>query len=364
MRQILLNLLSNAIKYSEKGHIGLIIAADKRDDKQIWLRMAVADTGKGIKYEDQVKLFNEFVQVDIKKNQGIEGTGLGLAITKRLCIAMGGDISMESEYGKGSVFTAVIPQGIESEAPFAAVMEPEKKKILVYEGRLNYAKSVCWSLENMKVPYTMVTNYDDFAAALHREEWFYIFSGYGLYEEIKPLLEQGGFPGGKKPQLALMVEWGTEVFIPNARFVPIPVQSLSIANTLNGKLDRQDYFEVSGKSSVIRCTFPYARLLVVDDIATNLKVAEGLLSPYKAKVDVCLSGADAIEKVKQNKYDLIFMDHMMPDMDGIEVATAIRAWEKEEQEKNSASFTAGETPSNNKDLRQQIPIVALTANAV
>jgi len=351
LRQILLNLLSNAVKYSEKGHIGLIVTMDKRDDAQIWLKIAVVDTGKGIKKADQAKLFDEFVRVDMKKNQGIEGTGLGLVITNRLCIAMGGKIIMESEYGKGSVFTVIIPQGISSEMPFAVVEEPEKKKVLVYERRLNYAKSVCWSLEKMKVPYTMVTNLGKFAANLYSEEWFYVFSGYGLYEKIKPLLEQDNavFYGGKKPTLALMVEWGTEVYIPNVRFISIPVQSLSIANTLNGKSDRQDYFEVSGSSGAVRCTFPHARLLVVDDIATNLKVAEGLLSPYKAKVDVCLGGAEAIELVKRNKYDLIFMDHMMPEMDGIEATAAIRKLETNEDSRNDG---------------KQIPIIALTANAV
>jgi signal transduction histidine kinase len=119
MRQILLNLLSNAVKYCDKGHIGLTITADKRDDKQVWLRISVTDTGKGIKQEDQARLFDEFVRVDMKKNQSIEGTGLGLAITRRLCNIMGGDITMKSEYGKGSEFTVVVPQGIESEAVFA-----------------------------------------------------------------------------------------------------------------------------------------------------------------------------------------------------------------------------------------------------
>jgi len=347
LRQILINLLSNAVKYTEKGHIGLTITMDKRNDKQVWLRIAVADTGKGIRPEDQAKLFDEFVQIDMKKNQGIEGTGLGLAITKRLCIAMGGDICMESEYGKGSVFTAVIPQGIEAEMFFAVVEEPERKKILVYEGRSVYAKSVCWTLENMKVPNTMVTNQDDFIAALCGKEWFYVFSGYGLYDKIKPVMERGYFPKGKKPPLALMVEWGTEAYIPGVRFVSIPVQSLSIANVLNGREDSKNYTRSSG---VIRFSFPRARLLVVDDIATNLKVAEGLLSPYNAMVDACLSGAEAIELVKRHKYDLIFMDHMMPDMDGIEATAIIRAWEKEQQKRE---------PS-----RRQIPIIALTANAV
>jgi len=344
IRQILLNLLSNAVKYTEKGHIGLTITIDKRDDKQIVLRMDVADTGKGIKPEHQANLFDEFVRVDMKKNQGIEGTGLGLPITKRLCAAMDGKLSMKSEYGTGSVFTVIIPQGIESKEPFAVVEEPERKKVLVYEGRVVYAKSICWTLENLAVPHAVVTNQEDFVATLYRAEWFYVFSGYGLYEKIKPLMNQDDsiFRGGKKPHLALMVEWGTEAYIPNVRFVSIPIQSLSIANTLNGKADRRDYFESSG---VIRHTFPHARLLIVDDIATNLKVGEGLLSPYNTKVDTCLSGAEAIELVKRNKYDLIFMDHMMPEMDGIEATAVIRAWEKE--------FAC-----------QQIPIIALTANAV
>jgi CheY-like chemotaxis protein len=240
------------------------------------------------------------------------------------------------------------------------VENPEKKKVLVYESRINYAKSVCWSLENMKVPHTMAATQNEFAALLYREEWFYVFSGYGLYEKIKPFIEQSAsvFCGGKKPRLALMVEWGAEVYNTNARFISIPIQSLSIANTLNGKADKQNYFESSG---VIRHTFPNARLLIVDDIAANLKVAEGLLSPYNAKIDTCLSGAEAIGLVKQNKYDLIFMDHMMPEMDGIETTAIIRKLEKEQ---DSTSFIAGETRSDNGNLRQQIPIVALTANAV
>ncbi len=90
--------------------------------------------------------------------------------------------------------------------------------------------------------------------------------------------------------------------------------------------------------------------MIVDDIPTNLKVAEGLLSPYNAKIDTCLSGAEAIELVKKNKYDLIFMDHMMPDMDGIEATAIIRKLEKE-----------NEVSGNNG---KQIIIVALTANAV
>ncbi|MCL2721196.1 MAG: ATP-binding protein [Treponema sp.] len=346
IRQILLNLLSNAAKYTEKGFISLTISVRTCDENVVWLDFSIADTGRGIKPEDQKKLFSEFVQVDLKRNRNLDGTGLGLAITKRLCILMGGNISMNSEYGKGSIFNVSIPQCIDTSEPFAAVDNADKKKVLVFEGRVVYAKSICWSLRNLGVHHTMVTNIEDFKKALFKEEWTLVLSGYGIYEKIMKVMDKpdANYPGGKKPPLALMVEWGTEAFIPDVRFVSLPIQSLSIANILNGKEERKS---ISGGdiSNIIRYAFPEARILVVDDIETNLRVSKGLLAPYQSTVDICLNGLEAIELFKRNEYDVIFMDHMMPEMDGIEVASVIRDLEKDSKNKRT-------------------PIVALTANAV
>ncbi|MCL2809072.1 MAG: ATP-binding protein, partial [Treponema sp.] len=217
IRQILLNLLSNAVKFTEKGHISLNISVRVRDEEKVWLDFSITDTGSGIKTEDQKKLFGEFVQVDLNRNRNVEGSGLGLAITKRLCLLMGGNISLNSEYGKGSIFNVSIPQVIEDFEPFAAVDDAANKKVLVFEGRVIYARSVCWSLKNMGVFHVMVTNIDDFKTALFKEEWTMVLSGYGLHDKIKKVMDKPefDFPGGKKPPLALMVEWGTETFIPD-----------------------------------------------------------------------------------------------------------------------------------------------------
>jgi len=359
IRQVLLNLLSNAAKFTDKGHISLSVNVIKRDEKQIWLAFTVTDTGKGIRPEDQEKLFGEFVQVDLKRDRDIEGTGLGLAITKRLCAIMGGSISLESEYGKGSSFTVTIPQGIETDEPFAALDNAAEKKVLVYEGRLNYANSVCWSLANMGVPYCMVTTIEGFTEALFREKWSMVLSGYGLHDRIMQIMNRPDalWPGGKKPPLALMVEWGTEAYLPDVRFVSLPVQSLSIANVLNRKKDIKGYSESMSVAGSIRYSFPNAKVLVVDDLHTNLKVTEGLLAPYHITVDSCLSGREAIRLVKQNEYDVIFMDHMMPEMDGIEAAAHIREWEKE---RNLQSDSAHTDESGHRNVK----IIALTANAV
>ncbi|MCL2093874.1 MAG: ATP-binding protein [Treponema sp.] len=358
IRQILLNLLSNAVKFTEKGHINLTIAEKERNDKTIWLDISVSDTGRGIKQEDQTFLFGDFSQVDTMKNRHIEGTGLGLSITKSLCLAMGGNIGVESEYGKGSTFSVLLPQEIEFHKPYAEVEEPKAKKVLVYEGRVIYGNSVCWSLEKMKVPYTMVSTIEDFTQALNREEWSYVISGYGLYDKIKPVMDRTHPNLDKRPSiiLALMMDWGTEAYIPNVQFLPLPVQSLSIANVLNGRSGDSNGLDHRGKSLGIgRFTLKGARLLVVDDIATNLKVAEGLLAPYKTIVDTCLRGEDALLMIKEKNYDIIFMDHMMPEMDGIETTQAIRAWEAK-REKTASSSSDEESRS--------IPIIALTANAL
>ena len=350
VRQILINLLSNAVKYTERGNIGFSITLEKRAEDTVWIKITVSDTGYGIKPENIEKLFDDFVRLDTKKNRTLEGTGLGLAIVKRLCTAMGGNITVTSDYGKGSSFAVLIPQGIGSPEPFAAVNEPEKKKVLVFEHHATYARSVCWSLGNMGVPYFLVNDYDTFAEALFRVQWYFVFSSYGLHDKVKLVMDRpsGNFPGGEKPSVLFMLEWGLEAYDSNAHFVSIPVQSLSIANVLNGQADQRDYRETSG---VIQYVFPKARLLVVDDISTNLRVTQGFLAPYKATVDTCISGLEAIEMVKRHDYDIVFMDHMMPDMDGIEATAIIRAWEKERDEKEGRE-------------RDPIPIVALTANAV
>ena len=124
------------------------------------------------------------------------------------------------------------------------------------------------------------------------------------------------------------------------------IHSISTANTLNG-ITIDSAFNTNKKIAA-KFIAPDARVLIVDDIDTNLKIAAGLLRPYKMQVELCDSGREAIEALKLKSYDLIFMDHMMPEMDGIEATAAIRDLEKEQSIKS----------------KKQIPIIALTANAV
>ncbi len=114
VRQVLTNILGNAVKYTEKGSVRLTLRGEEQGDGTVLLKAEISDTGIGIRPEDKEKLFTKFQRLEMERNSTVEGTGLGLVITQRLLDMMGGTIAVESEYGKGSVFTVTIPQRIVS----------------------------------------------------------------------------------------------------------------------------------------------------------------------------------------------------------------------------------------------------------
>ena len=132
VRQIITNLLNNAVKYTESGKVILTVSEEEsktEGEKETSLKISVSDTGIGIRREDKDRLFHKFERIDIEKNSTIEGTGLGLAITGSLLEMMGGSIKVDSNYGHGSTFTAVIPQKIVSDEPIGDFREKYEKSI-------------------------------------------------------------------------------------------------------------------------------------------------------------------------------------------------------------------------------------------
>ncbi|MDR2870763.1 MAG: response regulator, partial [Deferribacteraceae bacterium] len=336
IRQILLNLLSNAVKFTKEGYVSLSILAenDEEDSSKTTLSMSVADTGMGIKPEDIDKLFKEFTRVELEQNKNVVGTGLGLAITRSLIKMMGGEITLDSEYGAGSTFTVKLPQTIRSEETLAFVEKPEEKQVLVYELRPSYADSIICTIDNLGVECTLVLSADELQKEMETGNYAYVFIATNLYEGVRKL------KFGSEIKIVLLAGFGENIANSGLSILAMPVHSISVANILNGESNSFVYNESS--EPITRFIAPEAKILVVDDIDTNLIVAKGLLMPYEMQLTFCNSGADALEAVKHKKFDLIFMDHMMPEMDGIEALTYIK---------------------QNADNRD-IPIIALTANAV
>jgi signal transduction histidine kinase/CheY-like chemotaxis protein len=348
IRQILLNLLSNAVKYTNEGHITLGIRGRKSaEDREIVLEFEVADTGIGIKPEDMGKLFDNFVRINAKQTQGIEGTGLGLAISRRLCQLMGGDIRVHSVYGVGSTFTATLPQTIVDGMPFAEIEEPQDKLSLIYKTRHISGESLEYTLKNLGVSCALADSREALAELLEKGNCRFVFMPAAMYAEFCDVLEEQKIRSGEAPRAALnrivpviFAEYG-EAIRTGIKTLMTPIHPGALAGILNGRASA-GYNRV--QKSAVRFTAPEARILAVDDLPTNLDVIAGLLSPYKAKVDRALDGPGAIRLISENRYDLVFMDHMMPGMDGIEATEIIRKSEEE----------------YSKDLT----VIALTANAI
>jgi len=253
IKQILNNLLSNAFKYTDSGKVTLSVSAEPiplisylpehlminqvkwlgHEKKGITLVLSVQDTGHGMTKEQVNKVFDEYMRFNYEKNVAIEGTGLGLSITRRLINLMDGNIIVESEMDKGSLFVVKLPQEVVNDEVV----------------------------------------------------------GRDTADDLRQF--------------------------------------------------RRSFITRKKRGQIVRDPMPYGSVLIVDDVETNVYVAIGLMKLYKLQIDSASNGKEAIDKIKEgNVYDVIFMDHMMPEMDGIEAAGYLR----------ESGYTA--------------PIVALTANAV
>ncbi|MDR1241241.1 MAG: response regulator [Deltaproteobacteria bacterium] len=342
LRQILFNVISNAIKYTEEGHVSLVIDAEIAGEHTAILTIEVADTGIGIREKDLGKLFGEFTQLDLRKNRAVEGTGLGLAITKRLCLAMGGDITVSSRYGVGSTFVVTLPQRIVQYVPSAKVEHREDKSVIVCESRKIYADSISRTFEDLGVKCTVVTSPAVFLQEIQNNFYSHLFISALLFERVKQVEQRLNLDA----LIVVLDEY--EVGNPHrgsgVASIVMPAYSIPIAAILNGLTDNTEFNRTEDRN--IRFIAPKARVLIVDDIHTNLRVVEGLLVPFQMLVDCALSGKEALELVQTKHYDLVLMDHMMPEMDGIEATGKIRALGEKD-----GYYT-------------RLPIIALTANAM
>ena len=332
LRQILLNLLTNAVKFTPSGHITLCLETlPLGDSRSVLLKGKIEDTGIGIKREDLPLLFENFSQLDTKKNRNVEGTGLGLAITKNLLELMGGSIAVTSSYGKGSCFSFEVVQGIADDKPVAFLDGANGRKVALWLENDAKTKSLARKINALGVQADIV---DD---AGWIEGYSHIFFDYARYDRAIVAARPDTQWVGLSCNYA-----DTQGLPPNVQVVYSPLTSVLVARILDGGSFSQT---ASGQEErPCGLTTSNTRLLVVDDNAINLVIAENVLREYGSEVDTAVSGEESLRMVAEKEYDIVFMDHMMPEMDGVEAAALIRKMPGEQY--------------------RTLPIVALTANAV
>ena len=341
VRQVLLNILSNACKYTKDGHFALEVTGTKTSDDMFSLVIRIKDTGIGIMPDDLKKLFDEFVQFDLEANRNVEGTGLGLAITKKLISLMGGSIEVHSEYGKGSEFVITLPQVCNETVEPPVFLDTSA---LVYCRSPLVSEYIARTLEDLQADYEVVSDKDSLLDKLAGDsagKWDFVFAEDDLVHSALEAVKSNGLTC----KIVMLADSVSSYEVRNDRDYSVlmtPVYFIPIYNTLAGR----DVFDSTGVQFYVHFTVPEANILLVDDIETNLMVGEGLMKPYGASITLCSGGKDAIEALQSKDFDLVLMDHMMPEMDGIEAVRIIR-----EMGSRDEKFA-------------KIPIVALTANAI
>lgn len=336
VKQILLNLLNNAVKFTEHGRIVLKIDCERNDGGTVRFKYSVSDTGIGIKHEDLKKLFSEFSQVDTRRNRNIEGTGLGLSISRNLAVMMNGSVSVESEYGAGSVFRVTLEQ---KAGEAEQVRKEYQLPVYVFEPNASVRDNIMQSCAMLGVKAYAVKDINAAHNEIKEGRAFFIFdylNGVSRYENIR----------AQFPELIPVAAVGMNDVFDEHRYPDMKrkLKPLSVYN-LEDIFDMKTVEEVQSRNENEKFTAPDAAVLIVDDNITNLKVAEGLIKPYGVKIITAESGNEAIKIFRGNeKFDLIFMDHMMPQLDGVETVKFMR--------------------NLGTDYAKNVPIVALTANAI
>ena len=335
IKQILINLLNNAVKFTHEGTISLSIHG-KTENDHCTLTCSVSDTGIGIKEEDFEHIFVLFEQVDTKKNRDIEGTGLGLSISRQLAELMGGRISVKSKYHVGSTFTLTVGQTVANNHALSVLKSPSDNTSLIYESRKAYLDSLTFSLDSLGCSYKICLSQSEAMEQLKSVKFDYVFVSSLHITKFRPMIERA------QPNAVIIVlnGDGNPYLKEGLISIAMPIHCMQIANILNGDYSSYEtrYSNVHGEG----LSAPTAKILVVDDNLVNLKVAKGMLNLYQIQADMASGGLSAIKMAQENDYDLIFMDHMMPNMDGVDTTIAIRQ--------------LGEKYTS-------LPIVALTANA-
>ncbi len=343
-RQILMNFVSNAVKFTEEGYVFISVSCHEKDGEN-WLKMQVKDTGIGIKKEEQVHLFESFTRMDSKRNRSIEGTGLGLVLCKRLVETMHGTIKIYSEYGEGTTIVADIPQRIADSAPFLTLKGNEDIKVALYEdGEQENTKGIpyyklvnrhIW--EELKISYRTIHSFEEVLKVVEEGKMTHIFMGVAEYTDQRNYFDQ--ISGDIKVFVVFDPQYPVRLG-ENIYGVNMPFYSMNVLSALNGEAFYNQFIDEKAVKIVFKA--PFARALVVDDNEINLRVAEGILKLYDITCTLARSGKEAIELLKDQDMDIVFMDHMMPELDGIETTEIIRR-------------TGGEYGRN-------LPIIALTAN--
>ena len=348
IRRVIMNLVNNAIEFTNEGCVSVHFGF-RKEEYGMNLIVTVSDTGIGMSKESVENLFKKFSQADMGRTRKKGGVGLGLAIAQTLVNRMGGFITVKSELGKGSQFSIIVPQKIHDEKPIVEFTEKANINAAVYINmeqfkyayiRERYSNMMSHMIEQLHVKSHVCRNLQELKRLEKREHFQQIFISFFEYQEDPLYFERLA----RHNTVYIILDHYDDAKVQNKHMVKIykPFFVLSIVAALKNVLAEEGRKHIDVENHLLYA--PDAHVLIIDDNQMNIRVVEGLMRTYGVQVSYALSGQEGIDMLESKKYDLVFLDHMMPGMDGVETFHHIRR-------KHDLYY-------------KEVPIVALTANAI
>jgi PAS domain S-box-containing protein len=346
LKQLLINLLANAVKFTEQGEIVVRVETEAYGTGEINLRFSVSDTGMGIPLEKQKDIFQAFSQADTSVTRRFGGTGLGLTICSKVVGLMGGKIWVESKVGTGSTFffTARFEPGSPADplAEAPKVTQLRGVGVLVVDSHptsraLLQESLASWGAEVMAVS-TAGECLEALSAATAQNKPFQLLifdrrlpdkDGFALIEQVK------SSPGPSPGIIIMLTTDGYAVAVARCRELRIlthlikPFKDSELLSAIESLTSESNFKTVAFEPSIRgnRGATRALNILLAEDNLMNQKLAVRMLQKLGHSVEVVGNGLDALEKVKSDSLDLVFMDGHMPEMDGLVATRAIREWE-------------------------------------
>ncbi|RYP31865.1 hypothetical protein DL767_005509 [Monosporascus sp. MG133] len=351
LRQIILNLVGNAIKFTEHGEVSLTIraaqgrAAMTRERNEYAIEFVVSDTGIGIPQDKLDLIFDTFQQADGSMTRKFGGTGLGLSISKRLVSLMGGDVWVQSEFGKGSqfFFTCVVKLADSNPTNISKQLRPYKghQVLLVDSGRTRFGKEIAAMLQQLGlVPVVIDDNDEERIGSLGSNEPPYDVIIVESIEMARKLRSVEDFKYLPIVLLAPVVHVNLKscLDLGITSYMTTPCKSIDLGNGMLPALENRATPSLADNTRSFE-------ILLAEDNRVNQRLAVKILEKYHHVVTVVGNGLEAVEMVRKKKFDVILMDVQMPIMGGFEATGKIREYER--------SMGSPRTP-----------IIALTAHAM
>ena len=347
LRKIFRHLLDNAVKFTKKGGIYIRVFAEK-NDYGVNLCIEVTDTGIGIDRKSIAMVSESMYQVNKKRNRSSGGIGLGLYIVYGFAHSMGGFVKIESVPKNGTTVRVTIPQKVVDDTPCLSLAEDYSGDIIFHSRSekfkvpkvRDFYKTMAMNLASgLKVTLYSADSIKEIEQLTEKREISAIFMGQEEYEdnaEFFEKLSQGNIVVAVSADQSFKPASGSRILV-----LPKPLYGYPVTRVINEGYDAEG---LDSEDQVAHPNLRGVKALVVDDEPMNLIVAEGIFRNFGMITDLAGSGKEAVAKCRKNDYDVVFMDHMMPEMDGVEAMKLIKAIAKDKDKKAI--------------------VIALTANAV